>query len=155
SPHAHARIGEIDTAAARAMAGVLAVLTGADARADRLAPIPHRPYLGPPDIALGARDASDKFISPPHVLPPAKARFPGEAVAVVIAETLAAAKDAAEQVRVDYVALPAVTDTVAAAVPDAPRLHDQATSNVCIDAELGDAAATAAAFARAAHTVRL
>ncbi len=131
------------------------MLTGADALADGLKPIPHRPVIGAPDIALGKRDASDKFLSPHRVLPHDKARFAGEAVAVVVADSIAAAKDAAERVQVDYQPLPAVTDTVAAAAPDAPRLWDEASSNVCIDVQVGDAAATAAAFARAAHVVRL
>jgi carbon-monoxide dehydrogenase large subunit len=155
SPHAHARIRAIDAAAALAMPGVIAVLTGADAIADGLRPIPHRPVIGAPDIALGKRDASDKFLSPHRVLPHDKARFAGEAVAMVVAESIAAAKDAAERVRVDFEPLPAVTDTLAAAAPDAPRLWDEARSNVCVDAEVGDAAATAAAFARAAHVVEL
>jgi aerobic carbon-monoxide dehydrogenase large subunit len=159
SPHAHARIRGIDAAGASTMPGVIAVLTGADALADGLKPIPHRPVIGAPDIALGARDASDKFLSPHYALPSDKARFAGEAVAIVVADTLSAAKDAAERVNVDYEPLPAVTDTVEAAAPDAPRLWDaaksNAKSNVCVDAEVGDAAATAEAFTRAAHTVRL
>jgi carbon-monoxide dehydrogenase large subunit len=155
SPHAHARIRGIDAAAALAMPGVIAVLTGADAIADGLRPIPHRPVIGAPDIALGKRDASDKFLSPHRVLPHDKARFAGEAVAMVVAESIAVAKDATERVRVDFEPLPAVTDTLAAAAPDAPRLWDEARSNVCVDAEVGDAAATAAAFARAAHVVEL
>ena len=61
SPHPHARIRAIDAAAAIAMPGVLEVLTGKDAQADGLKSIPHRPVIGPPDIALGKRDASDKF----------------------------------------------------------------------------------------------
>jgi aerobic carbon-monoxide dehydrogenase large subunit len=154
SPHAHARIRSIDTAAAQAPPGVLAVLTGADAMADGLKPIPHRPVLGPPDIALGKRDASDKFLSPHRVLPQDKARFAGEALAIVVAETLAAAKDAAERVRIEFEPLPAVTDTVQAAAPDAPRLWEEATSNVCIDAQVGDAAATEAAFKHAAHVAK-
>ena len=64
SPHAHARIRSIDSAEAMALPGVIAVFTGTDAINDGLKPIPHRPIIGPPDIALGARDASDKFISP-------------------------------------------------------------------------------------------
>jgi carbon-monoxide dehydrogenase large subunit len=72
---------------------------------------------------------------------------------VVIAETVAAAKDGAELVAVDYEALPAVTDTREAAHPDAPRVFDDATSDIVVDAELGDFAATEAAFARAAHVV--
>lgn len=155
SPHAHARIRAIDAAAALALPGVLAVLTGADAIADGLKPIPHRPVIGAPDIALGARDASDKFLSPHYVLPRDKARFAGEAVAIVVADSISAAKDAAERVLIDYEPLPAVTDTVEAAAPDAPRLWEEARSNVCVDAEVGNATATADAFARAAHTVRL
>ena len=155
SPHPHARIGAIDATEAMTLPGVIAVLTGADALADGLKPIPHRPVIGAPDIALGKRDASDKFLSPHRVLPHDKARFAGEAVAVVVADNIAAAKDAAERVRVDYQPLPAVTETVAAAAPDAPRLCDEASSNVCIDVHVGDAAATATAFARAAHVVRL
>jgi carbon-monoxide dehydrogenase large subunit len=159
SPHAHARIRGIDAAAARAKPGVLAVLTGAEARADGLKSIPHRPIIGAPDIALGKRDASDKFLSPHYALPHDRARFAGEAVAIVVAETLSAARDAAEQVIVDYEPLPAVTDSVKAAAPDAPRLWDEAesnaTPNVCLDAQVGDAAATEAAFARAAHVVKL
>jgi aerobic carbon-monoxide dehydrogenase large subunit len=155
SPHAHARIRAIETSAALAMPGVLAVLTGADAMADGLKPIPHRPVIGAPDIALGRRDASDKFLSPHRVLPHDKARFAGEAVAMVVADSMAAAKDAAERVQVEFDPLPAVTDALTAAADDAPRLWEQASSNVCIDATVGDAAATAAAFERAAHVVKL
>jgi carbon-monoxide dehydrogenase large subunit len=154
SPHAHARIRSIDTAAALALPGVLAVLTGADALKDGLKPIPHRPVLGPPDIALGKRDASDKFLSPHRVLPNDKARFAGEALAIVVADSLTTAKDAAERVRIEFEPLAAVTDTVAAAAPDAPRLWNEAKSNVCIDAQVGDAAATDAAFKQAAHVAK-
>jgi hypothetical protein len=76
SPHAHARIRGIDGAAAMAVPGVIAVLTGADAIKDGLKPIPHRPIIGPPDVALGKRDASDKFLSPHRVrrMPPNASR---------------------------------------------------------------------------------
>jgi carbon-monoxide dehydrogenase large subunit len=154
SAHPHARIGAIDAAAAMALPGVIAVLTGADAIVDGLKPIPHRPLIGPPDIALGKPDTSDKFVSPHRVLPHDKARFAGEAVAMVIAESVSVAKDAAERVRIDYEPLPAVTDTVAAAAAHAPRIWET-SSNVCIDADVGDPATTASAFARAAHVVKL
>jgi len=154
SAHPHARIRAIDAAAAMALPGVIAVLTGADAIVDGLKPIPHRPLIGPPDIALGKPDTSDKFLSPHRVLPHDKARFAGEAVAMVIAESVSVAKDAAERVRIDYEPLPAVTDTVAAAAAHAPRIWET-SSNVCIDADVGDPAATASAFARAAHVVKL
>jgi len=155
SPHAHARIRGIDVAAAMAVPGVIAVLTGPDAIEDGLKPIPHRPIMGPPDIALGKRDASDKFLSPHRVLPIDKARFAGEAVAMVIADSLAVAKDAAERAAVDFEPLPAVTDTSKAIAPDAPLVWDEARSNVCVDAEVGDAAATARALEQAAHIVKL
>jgi aerobic carbon-monoxide dehydrogenase large subunit len=155
SPHAHARIRGIDVAAAMAVPGAIAVLTGADAIEDGLKPIPHRPILGPPDIALGKRDASDKFLSSHRVLPTDKARFAGEAVAMVVADSLGAAKDAAERVTVDFEPLPAVSETIKAIAPDAPLVWDEARSNVCVDAEVGDAAATARAFERATHIVKL
>ena len=155
SPHAHARIRGIDVSAAMAVPGVIAVLTGADAIEDGLKPIPHRPILGPPDIALGKRDASDKFLSSHRVLPTDKARFAGEAVAMVVADSLGAAKDAAERVTVDFEPLPAVSETIDAIAPDAPLVWDEARSNVCVDAEVGDAAATARAFERATHIVKL
>ena len=73
---------------------------------------------------------------------------------MVVATSVGAAKDAAELVEIDYEVLPAVTDTREAANPDAPRLFEEAGSNVVVDGELGDAAGTAAAFARAAHVVK-
>jgi carbon-monoxide dehydrogenase large subunit len=156
SPHAHARIAEIDSAEAMAALGALAVLTGADFLGDGLKSIPHRPFsLSPPDIRLSNRDGSEIFIAPHYPLPADRVRFVGEAVAMVVAESVQAAKDAAELVRVDYEPLPAVTAAEAAARAGAPRIWEERDSNVCIDADVGDAAATEAAFARAAHVVRL
>jgi carbon-monoxide dehydrogenase large subunit len=154
SPHAHARIGAIDTTAAIAVPGVVAVLTGRDLVADGLRPIPHKVWSQhPAEIMLVPRPGSVIFTAPHYPLPADKVRFVGEAVAMVVAATVAAAKDGAEAVAVGYDPLPAVTDTVEAAAADAPRLFDEAASNVVVDAELGDAAATAAAFAKAAHVV--
>jgi carbon-monoxide dehydrogenase large subunit len=155
SPHAHARIRKVDTAAAMAVPGVLAVLTGRDLLADGLRPIPHKVWQQhPADITLRERDGFKTFTAPHYALPADKARFVGETIAVVVAETVAAAKDAAELVAIDYEALPAVTDTLEAARADAPRLFDEALSNVVVDGELGDFAATEAAFAGAAHVVK-
>jgi aerobic carbon-monoxide dehydrogenase large subunit len=155
SPHAHARIRSIDTAEARAMPGVLAVLTGQDALADGLKRIPHLAAPGtPPDIVLHNRDGSPVPAAPHHVLPADRVRHVGAAVAFVIAETIAQAKDAAEKVVVDYEPLPAVTRGIASLAEDAPRLYDD-LPNVMIDAEVGDAAATDAAFAAAAHVTKL
>ena len=82
-------------------------------------------------------------------------RYVGEAVAIVVAETVAAAKDGAERIAVDYEQLPAVTDAVAAAPRGAPRDVGRRRSNVCIDAVVGDPPRTEAAFAQGAHVVRL
>ena len=156
SPHAHARIGAIDPAAALALPGVLAVLTGRDAAADGLADLPHRPVpTNPNEFPLGGRDGSPIFVSPYPALPTDRARFAGEAVAMVIAETAALAADAAERVRVDWEPLPAVTATRAALEPGAPVLWDALGGNVCVDSVAGDASAADAAFAAAAHVVRL
>jgi carbon-monoxide dehydrogenase large subunit len=154
SPHAHARIRHIDAALAVAAPGVIAVLTGRDLLTDGLRPIPHKVWQQhPADIVLRERNGFKTFTAPHYALPADKVRFVGETVAVVIAETVAAAKDGAELVAIDYEALPAVTDTREAADADAPRLFDEAGSNVVVDGELGDFAATEAAFARAAHVV--
>jgi carbon-monoxide dehydrogenase large subunit len=156
SPHAHARIAKIDAAEALALPGVLAVLTGADCLADGLKSIPHRPFsASPPDVSLRNRDGSDIFIAPHHALPADKARFVGEAVTMVVAESLHIAKDAAERVHVEYERLAASVRAADAAAAGAPLLWEERESNATIDADLGDAAATEAEFARAAHVVRL
>jgi len=155
APHAHAIIRGVDTMPARRMPGVIAVLTGEDARADGLAAIPHPAAAGtPPDIVLHNRDGSPVPVAPHHILPTDRIRHVGAAVAFVIAETLAAAKDAAERIVVDYDVLPAVTDANAALAPGAPRLYDD-IRNVVIDAEVGDVAAVDRAFEKAAHVTRL
>src|SRR5580698_305085 len=112
SPHAHARLRAIDAAAARATPGVLAVLTGADVLADGLKPIPHKPWSPhPAEATLRNKSGEPPFEAPHYALPADKARFVGEAVAMVVAETVHAAKDAAELIDVDYEALPAVVET--------------------------------------------
>ena len=156
SPHAHARIVAIDVTQARAAEGVLAVLTGAELIVDGLKPIPHRPVLrGAPDISLRNRDGSDAVTTPHYPLPADKVRFAGEAVAMVVATSLAAAKAAAELVAVDYEPLPAVTRATASAKAGVAPVFKDDASNVCIDADVGDAAATEVAFARAAHIVSI
>jgi len=155
SPHAHARIVAVDKTAALAAPGVLAVLTGADYAAAALGPIPHNPGLSaPPDVQ--ARLTNGPPIATRHYpLPADRARFVGEPVALVVAETIAAAKDAGELVEIAWEPLPAVMRAADAVAPGAPTLWDEAPDNVCIDIEVGDSAATAEAFARAAHVVRL
>ena len=137
SPHAHARIASIDAAAARALPGVLAVLTGADVMVEGLRPIPHIPAaLSPPDIKLPNLDGTPHKIVQPMVLAVEAARYVGEPVAFVVAETLALAKDAAEAVLVAYQELPPLSD-------------------VAVDALVGDPARTGEGFDKAAHIVRL
>jgi aerobic carbon-monoxide dehydrogenase large subunit len=155
SPHAHTRIRSVDKAAALAVPGALAVLSGADYVADGLKPIPHNAGLmGPPDLVVRLRGA-DPIVTPHWPLPVEKARFVGEGIVMVVAESIAAAKDMAERVRIDYEPLPAVARAVDSIRPGAPVLWDQAPDNLCIDVEAGDAARTSDAFARAAHVVRL
>jgi aerobic carbon-monoxide dehydrogenase large subunit len=154
SPHAHARIGRIDTGAAVATPGVIGVLTGEDAAADGVKPLTHSPMPGNPhEEMILSRDVS--FVAPHPPMPADCARFVGEVVAMVIGETPAAARDGAEQVVVEWTPLPAVTASITAADPQAPILYHGTASNVCVDAKVGDAAAVDAAFARAAHVVRL
>jgi aerobic carbon-monoxide dehydrogenase large subunit len=156
SPHAHARIIAIDTTAASGMPGVLAVLGGSDAAADGLKPIPHSPVpTNPHEVPLKSRDGSAFFLAPHPVLAVDAARYVGEPVAVVIAETAAQAMDAAERVDVVYEPLAAVTRSEDALSALAPQIWPQHGSNLCVDSETGDQIATEAAFASAAYVVRL
>src|SRR5436190_1730099 len=148
SPHAHARIHSIDTTAARKAAGVLAVLSAADVKADGLKSL--RPYAEA-NVQTGERFRFDEQ----PLLAADKVRFMGETVAIVVAETLAQALDASELVEVDYEALPAVTTAQAAVTAGAPLLSPEVPGNVCMDWRTGDAAGVEAAFARAAHIVTL
>jgi carbon-monoxide dehydrogenase large subunit len=157
SPHAHARVLEIDVAAARAAPGVLAVLTGADYLADGNGGIDHL-LMGVDyaDTKLPAfpDEAAPPGGAPPHVpIASDRVRHVGDPVAMVVAETLAAALDAAELVAVDYEPLPAVVGARDALKPDAPVMFD--SGNQCIEFSRGDPAATEAAFANADHVVRL
>ena len=154
SPHAHARIGRIDTAAALATPGVIAVLTGQDAAADGMQPLTHSPMPGNPHEEM-VRPGDVAFMAPHPPIPADRVRFVGEVVALVIAASSAAARDGADRIAVDWAPLPAVTMSLAAAAPDAPLLYEDTSSNVCVDAEAGNAAAVDAAFRQAAHVVRL
>ncbi len=155
SPYAHARLCSIHTRVAEAAPGVLAVLTGRDMLEDGLQAIPHSVGTRhPADITLENKDGSAPFIPPHFPMTMEEVRHCGEIVAMVVATTLAAAKDGAELVTVDYEALPAVTHSVTAVRSDAPLARGDASSNISIDAEVGDPDATNAGFARAAHIVR-
>ncbi len=147
SPHAHARIRGIDARAARAMQGVT-VLTGADMAADGIGTLPC-------GWLIHSKDGRP-MVEPPHrPLAVDRVRHVGDQVAVVLAETHAQALDAAEAVVVDYEPLPSVTALAKALAPGAPLVWDEAPGNLCYDWEVGDKAATDAAFRRAAHVTRL
>jgi aerobic carbon-monoxide dehydrogenase large subunit len=153
APHAHARLLKVNTSHALAAPGVHAVLTGADYRADGLKILPS--MGNPPDLPLINRNGGPIFVAPDHPLVIDKVRRAGEGIAFVVADTRAHALDAAELIDASYEILPAVTSAHDALVPGAPQVWDQAHANICADAERGDAAPTAAAFARAAHVVEL
>jgi aerobic carbon-monoxide dehydrogenase large subunit len=144
SPHAHADIRGIDTAAARAAPGVHAVLTGADYKADGLGSLP---YMAP----YKRRDGSPMFVPERLALATTRVRNVGYPVAIVVAETVNQAKDAAELVAIDYAPRAAVTDASAAFAKGAPQLYDECPNNEAYFHERGDAAAVEAAFKRAAH----
>ena len=147
SPHAHARIVSIDTTAASNAPGVAAVYTGQDYANDG---------INTPKAAMPRkkRDGSPMFAPPRPAMVIDRVRYVGDIVAIVMAETIAQAKDAAELVEVEYDALPSVTLLSDAAKPDAPRLWDENPDNISHTTERGDRAATEAAFAKAAHIVR-
>ena len=148
SPHAHARIDLIATQAARNASGVLAVFVEADLRAAGIGPMRA-------SVAQKNRDGSDPVIVPRPVLACGAARFVGDAVAIVIAETQQQARDAADLVEVSYGPLPQVTDPRAALADSAPCIHDDRRGNLALDWEGGDGAQTSEAFSRAAHITRL
>ncbi len=148
SPHAHARIKGIDAAAASKMPGVVAVLTGADLAADKLGNL----ICG---WMIHSKDGSAMKMAPHPALAQTKACHVGDPVAVVIAETLAQAKDAAEKVKVDYEVLPAVADPAQAQSAGAAQIHEVAPKNTIYQWQLGDKGKTDAAFQSAAHVTKL
>jgi len=148
SPHAHAKIKSIDTGAAAAMPGVVAIYTGKDIAA-----------TGVGGLICGWLIKSkngEPHKAPAHpVVAVDTVRHVGDQVAVVIAETLGQAKDAAERIAVDYEVLPAVADPAKALAASAPQVHADAPGNLCYDWEIGDKVATDAAFAKAHHVTKL
>jgi carbon-monoxide dehydrogenase large subunit len=146
SPHAHATLKSIDHNAAAAMPGVLAVLTGAELAADKIGNL----ICG---WMITSKDGSQMKMAPHPAIAHGKANYVGDAVAVVVAETLAQAKDAAEKIKIDYEILPAVTDPAAA--QGAPQIHEVAPRNTIYQWHLGDPTAVEAAFKAAARVTRL
>jgi aerobic carbon-monoxide dehydrogenase large subunit len=155
SPHAHARIRAIDTQAAKAVAGVIAVLTGTEFRADGRKPIAHGPSLfGGNDVTVTVRQGFKIFTVPQATIAMDRTRYVGEPVALVVADSVNAAKDGAELVEVDYDPFPAVARARDAIAAGAPLVWDECLANLCVDVEVGNQAATDEAFARAAHVTR-
>ena len=148
SPHAAARIVAIDAAAARALPGVLAIYTAADLEADGIGSIPCA-------IPLKNRDGSPRADVPHPALASGAVHHVGDPVAVIIAETNQAGRDAAEAVMVDYDILPSITDLAVAMDAGQPLVWDGVPSNICFDWEVGDKARTDALFATAAHVTTL
>ena len=148
SSHAHGIIKGIDTSAAKAMPGVLGVWTAAD-----LASANYKPFVC--GLPLKNRDGSPLLQTNRMPLATDKVRFVGDPVAFVVAETVAAARDAAEAVEVDIEPLPAVTNAAEAAKPGAPQLYDHIPNNVALDFHYGDSAKIDVAFASAAHVTKL
>ena len=147
SPHAHARIRRIDTAAAKAAPGVLCVLTGEDwvksGWGDLPVPATHK-----------RRDGSVNFRPPYPALVKDRVRWAGDYVAFVVAKTKHQAADAAELIEVDYEPLPAALGTYEAAQPGAPLVWENCKDNICFTAIHGNKTATEAAFAMAARVVK-
>src|ERR1700684_1854742 len=146
SQNAHGVIRGIDTQAAAKMPGVLGVYIGADLQG-----------YGPLKcvVPFNNRDGTPMKKPLREALAKGKVRYVGDPVAFVVAETLLAAKDAAEAVNVDIESLPSVTEAEAAAQPGAPQLYDDVPGNVALDYHYGDAEAVNAAFAKAAHVTKL
>jgi aerobic carbon-monoxide dehydrogenase large subunit len=147
SPHAHANIRSIDIRAARAMPGVVGIFTGEDLAADKIGGL----ICG---WMIHSKDGTPMKAGPHPALAQGKVRYVGDHVAVVVAETLAHAKDAAEAIVVDYEVLPAVVDTATAA-RTAAVIHDVAPDNTVYNWHLGDKNAVDQAFANAAHVTRI
>ena len=156
SPYPHARILKIDMEPARRMPGVLGVFSGRDCLADGLSPIPHSPVPATRyDLKLTGPGGSTIFIGPQPLLPVDKVRHVGEAVAMVVAETLPQALDAAETVEIEYGELRWVASSESALSPGAPLVWDEAPDNVLVDTMFGDSEVTDRAFAAADHVVEM
>ncbi len=148
SPHAHAKIKNIDVSAAKKMPGVVDVLTGADLATDKIGNL----ICG---WMIHSKDGSPMKMAAHPALAAGKVNCVGDAVAVVIAETMAQGRDAAEKVKVEYEVLPAVVDPAKAQVAGAPQIHPDIPKNTIYQWHLGDAKAVEAAFAAAKHVTSL
>ena len=148
SPYAHARLVGIDKDAAAASPGVVTIYTADDLLADKVGHLPA--------ISEIKDEAGNRHREPLHLpMPAGKVRHVGDIVAMIVAETLDQARDAAETLEIDYQALPAVVTVAQALAADAPLVHDDVPGNLMCRWGKGDAAATDAAFAKASHVTSL
>jgi len=147
SPHAHARLARLDTGAARAASGVLAVLTSDDLRRRGLGTLS-------PGVRRRRRNGGPAFVCSQPLLAGDRVRYVGDPVAFIVAETLNQAKDAAELIEAEYEPLPAVITAEEALAPDAPAVWNENPGNEAFFHEAGDRPAVDAAFANAARIVR-
>jgi carbon-monoxide dehydrogenase large subunit len=148
SPHAHARIRSLNISAALDMPGVIGVLDGKQMQADGIGNL----ICG---WMIHSKDGSPMNMGPWRPLAVDTVRYVGDAVAIVVADSMEEARDAAEKVEIDYEVLGAVTEAVDALKPGAPQVHDNAPGNLIFDWEIGDGAAADAAIASAAHVTEI
>jgi len=148
SPHSHAQIKKLDVSKAKAMPGVIGVLTGKELKADGIGNL----ICG---WMIHSKDGTPMKMGAWSPLAVDKVRYVGDAVAIVVADTKGQARDAAEAVEVTYKELKSVTSAVDALKKGAPQLHPEAEGNLIYDWEIGDAKATDAALAKAAHITRM
>jgi carbon-monoxide dehydrogenase large subunit len=148
SPHANAKILSLDVSAAAALPGVHAVFTNEDLKADKIG-------LLPVLVELDNRDGSKQVSPPRHTLAEGQVRHVGEPVAFIVADSMQAARDAAEAVLVEYDILPSVSDLATASQPGMPQVWPTAANNLCFDWEVGPKAETEALFKSAAHVTKL
>ncbi len=148
SPHAHAKIKSIDVTAAEAMPGVIGILNGKQLQDDGIGSI----ICG---WMIHSKDGTPMKMGSWRPLAHDTVRYVGDAILIVVADSILEAKDAAEAVQIDFEVLPAITEAVDALQPGAPQLHPEAASNLIFDWEIGDSAATDAALASAHHVTEM
>ena len=149
SPHAHARINAIDTSEALALAGVLLVITWREWVAIGMGTLPTKTAI------RKGRNDSDIKEPPRHCMAVDVARYVGEPVAFVVAESLEIANNALELIEIDYETLDAVTNPIKSLAPDAPQLWEDIPNNLCLDFDLGDKESTMKVMRDADHVVTL
>jgi aerobic carbon-monoxide dehydrogenase large subunit len=148
SPHAAAKLISIDAEAARSLPGVRAIYTGADLEADGIGPLPCA-------VRLKNRDGSQAVAVAHPVLAQGAVRYVGDPVAFIVADTVKAARDAAEAIMIEYDEVPSVTTLAEAMAPGQPQVWSEAPGNIAFDWEIGDKAVAESLFASAAHVTKV